>query len=380
MLEMMNLGSVELPEVEGNVKKFAAGGTGIVVLMKSGNAYGIGDQYFSGTGGNVTTWRLLARNVADIWAASASVLMRTTADRWLFMGFNQYFNTNFGTTITTPRDITTDMPIPEGFEIKQLVLGYRNLAVVFTNGRYAMCGTNNAGGLGTGDTFAVRTLTLRTDFTNVEKIDLDWATYDTSYLLTQAGEVYVSGVSNNGQNGTTSNTTTWFRQSPISGGTVVDIIATTLGFFRVVLLNGNYSVYAQGRSSSGSLGVNNSGNINVLSPPLVFSNVPSRPPLYIGHLSARILHPEEKRVYYTGAATGSLQGAGAQFQSSYSVFTRLAETVPYGGEYSSLKGGYVAHYYVDKGILYGVGNSSAGLLPGYIGMQLFEFTPLELPE
>lgn len=380
MLEMMNLGSAELPVVEGNVKKFAAGNGGIVVLMNSGNVYGIGDQYFSGTGGNATTWRYLAREVEEIWTASSAVLMRTTEDRWMFMGFNQYFNTGYGTTIRTPTDVTADMPIPRGLIVKQVVIGHRNLAVVFTNGQYAMCGTNNSGGLGKGDTSTVKTLTLRTDFTNVEKIDLDWSTYDTSYLLTKSGEVYVAGLSNNGQNGTTSSNTTWLRQSQISGGTVVDIIATTFGFFRIVLSNGSYSVYAQGQSVSGSLGVNNSGNINVVAPTLVFSNVPSLPPLYIGHFSARILHPEEKRVYYTGAATGSLQGAGAQFQSSYSVFTQLAATVPYGGEYSSLKGGYVAHYYVDKGILYGVGNSSAGLLPGYIGMQLFEFTPLELPE
>ena len=372
---MMMTGSGELPEKEGNVKAFAAGATGLVVLMKSGNVYGIGDQYFSGTGGTVTTWRYLAREVTDIWTTTTAVLMRTLDGRWLFMGFNQYFNTGFGTTLLTPRDVTVDMPIPADLTIKQVSLGYRNVAVVFTNGQYAMCGTNNGGGLGKGDTVALKTLTLRTDFTNVEKIDLDWYTSDTSYLLTKDGNVYVAGISGNGQNGTTSNNSNWLLQTPVSG-TVVDIVAGNTGFFRIAFSGGAYQVYAQGRDVNRSLGVNTTTNVNVLSPTLVMSNIPSRPKLYMGHYSARIEHPDG-RIYFTGSGTGNLQGTGVGFQQTYAVFTALPVTVPYGGEYFSIKGDYATSYYLEKGILYGVGK---GILPGHGTSTLLSFMPLDTSE
>lgn len=380
MLEMMNLGIGELPEVEGNVKKFAAGQSGIVVLMNSGNLYGRGSQYFSGTGSTVNTWRYLGTNIADVWVSSVSVLARTTNNRWLFMGFNQYFNTGFGTTLSSLTDVTVDMPIPVGLTIKQVVMSYRNVAVVFTDGQYAMCGTNNRGGLGIGTTSVVRTLTLRTDFTNVEKIDLDWATYDTSYLLTKGGEVYVAGESAYGQNGTTSNSTTWMRQSNVSG-TVVDIVATTFGFFRIAMASGAYQIYAQGRDTNKSLGTNSTANVSVLSPILVLSNIPSMPKIYISHYSARVEHPDG-RIYFTGQGTGNLQGVGTTFQPTYAVFTALDPVVPYGGEYFSIRSEYSINYYLDKGVLYGVGQGAQAtqLLPGYGTTQVLSFSVLELPE
>lgn len=382
MLEMMNLSTVKLPEEGGKVKKIAPGRSGIIVLMESGNVYGRGSQYFSGTGSTIATWNYLSDGIADVWTSEVAVLMRTVGNRWLFMGLNQYFNTGgFGSTVTTLTDVTTDMTIPAGLTIKQVVLGYRSIAVVFTNGQYAMCGTNNNGGLGIGNNSTVRTLTLRTDFTNVEKIDLDWATYDTTYLLTKAGSVYVSGESNYGQNGTTTGSTTWRLQSSVSG-TIVDIVATTYGFFRIVYSGGAYQVYAQGRDINKSLGTNSTANVAILNPTLVFSDIQSsRPVIYIGRYSARLKHPNG-RIYFTGSGTGNLQGTGTDFQPTYAVFTALPPEVPYAGEYSSIRGEYSINYYLEDGVLYGVGQAASAtqLLPGYGTDRLLSFMPLDTSE
>lgn len=383
MLEMMNLGSGRLPAGDGRVKKFAAGQVGIVALMESGNLYGRGSLYFSGTGATSNTWNLLATDITDVWTGPVSVLARTTDDRWLFMGLNQYFTTGFGTAFSTMTDITVDMPIPTGFVIKQVVLGYINVAVVFANGQYSMCGTNISGGLGIGNTSTVRTLTLRTDFTNVEKIDVDWGTYDTSYLLTKGGDVYVAGQSSYGQNGTQTSSTNWTRQSSVSGGTVVDIIATTLGFFRIVLSSGSYRIYAQGRDISNSLGTNTTANTVRLAPVLVLSEIASavRPRVYISHYAARVID-SDGIVYYTGQGTGDLQGVNITPQPTYRVFSQLDPIVPSVGDYFATKSQYVTNYYLEDGVLYGVGqgDQTTQLLPGYGTAQVLTFSVLELPE
>lgn len=383
MLEMMNLGTVKLPAGGGRVKKFAAGQQGIVVLMESGKLYGRGSQYFSGTGSTVNTWKLLGTDIADVWTGPVSTLARTTDDRWLFMGLNQYFNTGFGTTWSALTDVTVDMPIPVGLTVKQVVMGYINVAVVFSNGQYAMCGTNVSGGLGVGNTSPVRTLTLRTDFTNVEKIDLDWGTYDTSYLLTKGGDVYVAGQSSYGQNGTQSSSTSWLRQSPISGGTVVDIVGTALGFFRIVLASGSYRIYGQGRDINNSLGTNTTSNTPRLAPVLVLSGIASavRPRVYISHYAARVIDSDGV-VYYTGQGTGDLQGVGTTPQPTYRVFSQLDPIVPSVGDYFATKSQYMTNYYLEDGILYGVGQGTQAtqLLPGYGTTQVLTFSVLELPE
>lgn len=382
MLEMMNLsGASASPSEEGNIKKFGAGGTGIAVLTKSGNLYTIGDSYFSGTGGKTTTWRRLSANVEDFWISYRSLLIRTLDNRWLFIGQNRYFDQGFNTSITSLTDVTAYMQLPGGTTIKSLCLSAYAVSVVLNDGRYAMCGSNLSGGLGTGNTTSsTGGLAFRSDFTNVKKIDLDWFNADTSYMLLENGDVYVAGTSGYGQGGVTSgNLTSWTLQTRFSGP-VADIVAGTRGFFRFVdQTNGKYTIYAQGQQSTGNLGAGNSTSGNL--PVSVFTDLSlvgdQLPTLNVGYFSARLQHPDGK-LYYTGTGTGNLQGTGVGFQTTYLSFTEIPN-VPYGGEYYATRGNYNNAYFLKSGLLYGVGSATDSLLPGYTS-TLLSFMPLDISE
>lgn len=383
MLEMMNLsGASASPSEEGNIKKFGAGGTGIGVLTKSGNLYTIGDNYFSGTGGKTTTWRLLSANVEDFWISYRSLLIRTVDNRWLFMGQNRYFDPGFNTTITSLTDVTAYMQLPSGSSIKSLCLGAYAIAVVLNDGRYAMCGSNSTGGLGTGNTTAsTGGLAFRSDFTNVKKIELDWYNFDTSYMLLENGDVYVTGSSIYGQGGVSNQTLNAWRLQTRFSGPVVDIIPGTRGFFRIVdQTNGKYAIYAQGQQSTGSLGTGDSGS-SKNSPVSLFTDLNlingQLPTLNIGYYSARLQHPNGK-LYFTGTGTGNLQGTGVGFQTTYLSFTEIPN-VPYGGEYYATRGNYDNAYFLKSGLLYGVGSATNYLLPGYTS-TLLSFMPLDISE
>ena len=385
MLEMMNVGSAATaPEEEGKIKKFGAGGAGFVALSKEGNLYGLGSPQFSGTGASSAIWRFLGSNITDVWVAYQSVLARDKNGRWLFMGANSYFPTTLGSDLTILTDVTSYFSAAVGNKaIRNVSMGFRSIAVVFQDGSYAMCGFNGNGGQGIGNTNPQRDgLVLRTDFTNVKKIEFDWLTTDTSYMLLEDGNIYVAGSSSYGQAGTTTgNITTWREQTFLEG--TVDITAATNGFFRVVEDDSSYKLYAQGRQVNGSLGTDITTTTFYTYPKELLS-IPDKtkgiPTVYVGNTSARFSHPDGS-VYFTGPGTGDLQGTGVVNQPTYYSFVPLSGgNTAYGSEFFALKAYYTAAYALKNGNLYGVGQSgnTQGYLPGSNGVAWRVFTEIDV--
>lgn len=383
MLEMMNLGSGASEDSEGIIKKFGVGAAGFVALTKTGNLYGLGAPQFSGTGGNSTIWNLLGSSITDVWVSYQSVLARDQAGRWLLMGSNNYFPTSLGSDLTTLTDVSSYFSVANGKVIKSVSLGFRSLAIIFQDGSYAMCGYNGNGGLGIGNTTAQRDgPVLRTDFTNVKKIEFDWVNLDTSYMLLEDGNIYVAGSSSYGQAGvTTGNVTTWREQTFLEG--TVDISAATNGYFRIVEDSSSYKIYAQGRQVNGSLGTATTST-TVYTLPKVLLSIPDKsrgiPTVYVGNTSARFNHPDGK-VYFTGTGTGDLQGTNAVNQPTYYSFVPLSGgNTAYGSEFFALRGYFTAAYALKGGVLYGVGQSAntQGYLPGSNGTAWRMFTELNI--
>lgn len=378
MIEMMTAAG-KPPMAKGNIKKFDAGEKGIVALSDSGRLYSIGDSFFSGTGAATTTWGLLSGGVENFWLAYRSLLVLTTDGRWLALGTNSYFPTAAGSVFTTLTDVSSYMAYPAGLTIREVCFGFRALAVVFTNGQYAMCGLNPSGGLGTGNTVGVRGLTMRTDFTNVKKLDFDKQTSDTSYMLLNTGEVYVAGLSSNGQAGVINSVvSTWRKQA--DAGNTVDINAAIVGWFRIVETTTGYAIYAQGQQFGGSLGTGATTSTNYINPTLVGPQIADKskgpPVVYPGLYSARFVHPNGI-LYYTGSSSGLLQGIQSSNQTDKYSFTALPEPIVKGAYYF-VRGGYTSSYALSNGVLYGCGQDSTnGLLPGLGTTRSFPYVPLD---
>lgn len=378
MIELMTAVG-KAPTPAGNIKKFDAGAAGIVALSTTGRLYSIGDQYFSGTGATTTSWGLLASGVEDFWVGYQALLVKMLDGRWMFMGQNFMFPTALGSVLTTLTDVSAYMTYTAGLTIKEVSIGYASIAVVFTNGQYAMCGRNGAGGLGQGNATTVRQLTMRTDFTNVKKITFDWNAADTSYMLLNTGAVYVAGSSDFGQAGITSSAVlTWTLQAAVT--TVMNILAGSYGWFRVVETASAYVLYVQGRQFDGSLGTGATGGVNYSSPTAVAPNITDKskglPDVQIGLYSARYHHPNGS-VYYTGTASGQLQGDGVISQAIKYSFAALGAQVLDGG-YHAVRASYKAAYLLINGTLYGTGqDTTTGLLPGLGTNRVYTFVQLD---
>lgn len=382
MFELMTAaGKPPLPQ--GNIKKFDAGAAGIVALASSGNLYSIGDQFVSGQPGvTVTKWTFLVGGVENFWMSYRSMIIKMKDGRWLFLGSNSMFPSSLGSSLLTLTDVSEYMQYPEGLTIESVSIGMRAIAVVFTDGQYAMCGSNTSGSLGQGNTTEVRTLTMRTDFTNVRKIDFDPGASATSYLHTRDGKLYVAGLSDYGQAGVISTAvTTWRLQSIF----MVDFFPATAGVFFITETDRVFAVYVQGRQFDGSLGTGALAATPYPNPTPVWQNITDKtkgyPVVYPGLYSARVTHPVTGVLYYTGTASGSLQGTGDSTQPIRYSFTSLpAATLQ--GEYHYLRASYNGAYLLINGVLYGTGMDSggangSGLLPGLGGSRSFSFVELD---
>lgn len=380
MIEMMTAAG-RPPMAKGNIKKFDAGEKGIVALSDSGRLYSIGDMYLSGTGAATTTWGLLTPGVENFWMSYRTLLVKMLDGRWLCLGANNIFPTSLGSQFTALTDVSAYMGYTAGLTVKDISMGLRSLAVVFTNGQYAMCGQNTAGGLGLGNTVGVRTLTMRTDYTTVKKIVIDWSIGDSSVMLLNNGDVYAAGESTYGWAGSVSSSvSTWTKQGSVAG--TIDIVAGSAGWYRIVETSTAYFIYVQGRHFDGSLGTGVTAATNYTNPTIVNPSITDKskgpPVIYVGLYSARFNHPVGS-VYYTGTASGSLQGSGlttTQQTTKYSFTALPAATLA--GEYHAVRGTYTAAYLLINGVLYGTGqDNGGGLLPGLGTTRSVLFVPLD---
>lgn len=373
MIEMLLGGSLP-PPPGGSIKKFQVGAVAIGALTPGGNLYTIGDMYSSGSGVATTTWGLVATGIEDFWMGYRTNLLKTKDGRWLFMGSNQYLPTSLPETINTPTDISSSFVIPDGYVVKSIVVSFRSLCVVFTNGRYAMMGVAPAT---VGD---VRTLTVFDDFTDVVKAEVDQTSGDTVYLMRSDGSVYGRGSSSYGQLGQTTGVTTWKSlTTQAQASQVRDIVAGIQGVFFIRETDTGYGIYSQGRQFDGSIGTGQTSDASITTMTLV-ATVPSKaggpPTLYVGRYSARYQDPNTKAIYYTGTGNGNMSGGGASFSGAKYAFTQMPVGTLW-GEYKATTQSYTAAYIFKDGVVYGSGVASAlGLLPGLTGTVL-TFTPID---
>lgn len=367
MLEILTAGA-KAPVVTGNIKKVDAGTNAVVVLSNSGNLYAIGDQYFSGTGGTVTSWTKTADNVVDFCCGYRQVLIRKSDGTYWFMGVNNVFPTTLGATLTTFTNVTSYLSGPlTGKTIKKMVLSQTSLAILCIDGTVVMSGSNANGGMGVGNTSAYRTPTLRSDITNIQDIGFDFSITDTTYYLSNDGQLYGSGNSTSGQLGTTSNVSSFRLIVSNSGQTVTSIhpaISGIVFFRRLSAGTGNISVL--GQHFNGSLGTGSTSNTTYSTP----QNVASigigvvDPTIVTGTYHTRYwIVPNN--IFYTGA-TGSFIGAGSFNSPTKYSFTSQG-TSPFNWEsYAQTRDNYTASYVISNGKLYGAGT---GLLSGFSTAQ-----------
>ncbi|WAK43663.1 hypothetical protein [Cronobacter phage EspYZU12] len=382
MFEMLLGGKA--PISAGSIKKAMAGGADLLALSESGKLYGICSTYLSGTGTATTTWTKILDDVEDFWAGFRQCLAKMKDGRWLFWGTNsiRISGITSGGVITTPTDVSAAFSSLNGQTIKSLVLSSQTIAVVLTDGRYAILGANGNGGCATGNTTAVTTMTIKTDYTNVAKVALA-PVEDTTYLLLSDGTIIGCGQSLYGQLNVTgqSSITSWRTLVTAAGALkAVDLIATYSGWFNLREDPTYNYIYAQGRQFDGSLGTGQTAATNVSSQTLVSKRAVGAGPLefYVGTYSFRFRDPATGEMFFSGtgsAAFGFSTGAAFPAGTKY-VPTKMPSNAMWGPLFATVNG-YTAVYLNIEGNLFGAGSpGSSGLLPGYTSAQT-TFVPLD---
>jgi alpha-tubulin suppressor-like RCC1 family protein len=252
--------------------------------------------------------------------------------------------------------------------VKKIALSQTSLAILCTDGSVVLSGINSSGGMGVGNTAAYRTPTLRTDISNIQDIAFDISLSDTTYYLSNDGQIYGSGLSTSGQLATTTSSNTFRLVVNNTNQRVFSInpaIEGLIFFKRSSTGAGNISVL--GRHFSGSLGTGSVSNVNYSTPQNVVSISATTldPVIVTGTYHARYW-VEPNRIYFTGA-TGNFVGVNSSFQSSaIRSFTSQGISPFEWKSYAQLKGDYTASYVISNGTLYGAGN---GLLSGFSTVQ-----------
>lgn len=382
MFEMLLGGKA--PISAGSIKKAMAGGADLLALSESGKLYGICSTYLSGTGTATTTWTKILDDVEDFWSGFRQCLAKMKDGRWLFWGTNsiRIAGATAGGVITNPTDVSIAFAVLQGQNVKQFVLSSSTIVAVLDDGRYAMIGSNGNGGLATGNTTAVSTMAIRTDYTNVAKAALA-PVEDTTYLLLSDGTVVGSGQSLYGQLNVTGQSaiTGWRTLATSTAGLkIVDLIATYSGWFNLRQDATKNYIYAQGRQFDGSLGTGQTATTNISSQTLVTSRNIGNGPLefYVGTYSFRFRDPATGEMFFSGTGsamfgfqTGTGFPAGTKF-----VPTKMPSNAMWGPLFATVNG-YTAVYLNIEGSLFGAGSpGSSGLLPGYNNPQPV-FVPLD---
>jgi len=158
----------------------------------------------------------------------------------------------------------TKLPALDGIKIKNLVsvsVGtgsspYVSTYILTESGEVYVCGYNNYGQLGTGDTTEVLTATKIDELDGIKIIDVQASTYN-SYYLTEDGEVYGSGYNYYGQLGTgdATNSHIPIKIAGLDGIEIERIIAKGSCLW---CIDKDGQVYVTGKNDYGQLGANTS--------------------------------------------------------------------------------------------------------------------------
>lgn len=280
--------------------------------------YGQNSSTFGdGTTASTTVWKVLREDVKQFWYSGSAVLIRTIDDSWYWCGNNQALNPS-GSTTPTWQNITTSFSRFNNY--KFMCLGTNAFIGVTDEGDMYRIGTNSYGGLFTGNTLKVSSLSLFDNLSTFGAVlDIKMSTDGGStYFLMQDGTVKVAGNNANTQCGfSTASNANVTTLTTIPGLSSVNKIAAGQMQFYALTDNG---MYVCGNNSNGALGLgtgssNTSAN-NVLKLLTNLPGVPTR--ISVGNGMAHIFI--NNNWYYSG---DSGYGSGTGSTGYKYVFTAL---------------------------------------------------------
>ena len=215
--------------------------------------YGQNSSTFGdGTTNSTSVWKVLREDIKQFWYSGSSILIRTLDDSWYWCGNNQALNPS-GSTVASWQNVTTTFSRFNNY--KFMCLGTNAFIGVTDTGDMYRIGTNSYGGLFTGSTTKVTSLSLFDNLSTFGDVSDIKMSYDggTTYFLMKDGTVKVAGRNSNTQCGyTTASNANVTTLTTIPGLTNVNTIAA--GQYQFYALT-NTGMYVCGNNTDGALGI-----------------------------------------------------------------------------------------------------------------------------
>jgi len=282
----------------------------------------------------------------------------------------------------------TKVSIPYNAKIKDVIVeqggNYNNVRYLDEEGNVYVCGGNNYGVLGTGDTNDVTTVT-KISVPNDEKIEkilfYNWSTW----YLDEKGNVYVSGYNNYGQLGTgdTNNVLNVTKLSIPNDEKIIDIIVKSNS---VWYLGKEGNVYVSGYNNYGQLGTGDTSNVKNVTQ----VNIPGNEKIekiifpqkvHGNYLASYVWYlDKDGNVYASGRnssgelGTGNTNNVTSVAKISVPQNAKIVDIIPYGSTSLSV-------WYLDKdGNVYVSGYNGAGQLGTGNTNNVTSVTKISVPQ
>lgn len=386
MIELMMTGG-KVPAPPGKIAKIGTVDGGIVALTTTGNMYTISNLYTSGTGAKVTEWTLLGTEVTDFRCAYRAIVWRTKGGKWMMVGVNNYFS-SLAATITYATDVSNLVPISAGAfaDVVQWEVSHTTFGVLYNTGTLMLRGRNTNGGCARGNTIsgdsAWNYINAPTGAKFVQ-FTLDWSTIDTTWVLLDDGRVGGWGNGSQGQlGGTLANNTALTFISTVTHTLNAEIIGGNQALFvrrRHATIPNYHQIWSNGFQSQGSIGRGNGSNSAYPQSALVAapSVAIEDSPFVMGVYMAKVWGTNG--LWNHTGNNSAANGAPNWNSGAYlGVFTEMpVATQNPTKNWTCSRGSFYQSYYIDDGRLYGAGNATDGLMPGYPSGQLREFKELD---
>jgi len=267
-----------------NAKAISCGKYHSIVLMNDGSVYGTGYNYDGelGTGDNddyktTLTEMKMVDGEGSIPVTNAKAIASGNGYTIVLMedgsvyGTGDNYDGQLGTGDTTSQTILTEMTIRDGegsipvTNVKAIASGDSHTIVLTENGNLYGTGLNNDGQLGTGDTTSQTILTPMINETGKTPIAISCG-QDHTIVLMSDGTVYGIGNNNDGQLGDLTTDDIETTLTPMIMPEGLKAIAITTGRYHTVVLMNNGTVYGTGANWDGQLGTGDENDQTTLTP------------------------------------------------------------------------------------------------------------------
>ena len=267
-----------------NAKAISCGRYHSIVLMNDGSVYGTGYNYDGelGTGDDddyktTLTEMKMVYGEGSIPVTNAKAIASGNGYTIVLMengsvyGTGENYDGQLGTGDTTSQTILTQMTIRDGegsipvTNVKAIASGDSHTIVLTENGNLYGTGLNNDGQLGTGDTTSQTILTPMINETGKTPIAISCG-QDHTIVLMSDGTVYGIGNNNDGQLGDLTTDDIETTLTPMIMPEGLKAIAITTGRYHTVVLMNNGTVYGTGANWDGQLGTGDENDQTTLTP------------------------------------------------------------------------------------------------------------------